>query len=508
MTDDGQLLRRYTTERSEDAFRELVTRHIDLVYSAAFRLAGRDSHLAQDITQNVFVDLARKASSLPSNVVLPGWLYRHACFTASKAVRTERRRQAREFTAMEMTELTHQPDANWEQIAPELEEAMTQLSEPDRDAIILRFFKRQDFRAVGATLGISEDTAQKRVSRALDKLRTLLGQRGVTLPATALATVLTAEAVTAAPAGLTIPIVTASLAGATATGVTVSLMKLLAMTKLKTAVAAALVVAAVTIPLLQNQSLAHLRQENLALRQQSKDAAQLRAENERLAKVKADAEELERLRRKTADLARLRGEVTSLRRANQELIQAQLAKSRSRENRTPSAFIPGAQLADAGLATPEASLQTLLWAAVNGKKERVEQAIDKEVFLKMMADKFHEINPDFNSVEDIKFNLNLTPAQNELAGFQILSQELDSPDKTIIEVAVTANDGTVETNHAVVNRVGEEWKVDMLSLAGGSGSGAGEFSFTNTADNGSEIVTKYKLPVDSGGKVGKLEPIP
>ena len=102
MTDDGQLLREYARERSEPAFGELVSRHIDLVYSAALRMAVGDRQLAEDVTQNVFIDLARKASSLPNDVLLAGWLYRHTCYAAANAVRTERRRKTREQTAMEI----------------------------------------------------------------------------------------------------------------------------------------------------------------------------------------------------------------------------------------------------------------------------------------------------------------------------------------------------------------------------------------------------------------------
>src|SRR5437762_9438369 len=105
MTDDAQLLQQYTCERSESAFGELVTRHIDLVYSAALRVVNGDAHLAQDVTQTVFIDLARKACSLPCDVVLAGWLHRHTCYTAATAIRTERRRQTREQTAMEMRAL-------------------------------------------------------------------------------------------------------------------------------------------------------------------------------------------------------------------------------------------------------------------------------------------------------------------------------------------------------------------------------------------------------------------
>src|SRR5262245_41529124 len=99
MTESGQLLRKYVGQRDEQAFDELVKRHVDLVYSTALRQVG-DAHTAQDVAQTVFTDLARKASALPRDVVLGGWLYRHTCFTAAKALRTERRRQIREQEAV------------------------------------------------------------------------------------------------------------------------------------------------------------------------------------------------------------------------------------------------------------------------------------------------------------------------------------------------------------------------------------------------------------------------
>src|SRR5262245_65672889 len=123
MTEDEQLLWRYTRERSEPAFGELVSRHINLVYSTARRVVGGDSHLAEDVTQVVFTDLARKAWSLPRGVVLAGWLYRHTSFTAAKAVRSERRRQTREQTAMEMKAVHDDPNSDWELMCPQLDTA-------------------------------------------------------------------------------------------------------------------------------------------------------------------------------------------------------------------------------------------------------------------------------------------------------------------------------------------------------------------------------------------------
>ena len=327
MTDDAQLLRRYTEERAEQAFGELVARHIDLVYSAALRVVGGDRHLAQDVTQTVFADLARKARNLPREVPLAGWLYRHTCFTAANAVRTERRRQIREKTAMEMNALHDNTGPNWEQIAPVLDEAMNQLSASDRDAIVLRFLKRQDFRGVGSALGVGEDAAQKRVSRALDKLRTFLSRRGVTLTATALATTLTTESVIAAPAGLAVSVTAASLSAATGTGTILTLLKFMATTKLKTGIVSVIVVASVVTPLVvQHQAQARLRDQDEALRQGADQLAKLQADNEQLSKRLAAAKNSRPPSNdQLSELMRLRGEVGRLRRDMQELAQATTA---------------------------------------------------------------------------------------------------------------------------------------------------------------------------------------
>src|SRR5689334_5998760 len=108
MTDDAELLRRFAEEQSETAFAELVNRHIGLVYAVAVRRLGADRHLAEDVVQSVFVDLARKARGLSRNVVLTGWLFTSTRFAASRAARTERRRRTREQHTTRMNEILSQ----------------------------------------------------------------------------------------------------------------------------------------------------------------------------------------------------------------------------------------------------------------------------------------------------------------------------------------------------------------------------------------------------------------
>src|SRR5713101_1567223 len=150
---DQQLLRGYTRRRSEAAFAELVRRHVDFVYSAALRMV-RDAHLAEDVTQGVFVALAQNARQLTNRPVLSGWLHRTTQNLAAKTVRADVRRRTREQEAVAMNELlSAEPDAVWEHIAPHLDSALGELSEADRDALLLRYFQRQSAREMAQTLG-------------------------------------------------------------------------------------------------------------------------------------------------------------------------------------------------------------------------------------------------------------------------------------------------------------------------------------------------------------------
>lgn len=321
-----QLLADYVRNGSDTAFRELVNRYVNLVHSTALRLVNGDAHLAEDVTQTVFMDLARKAASLPADVMLGGWLHRDTCLAAGTTMRGERRRHFRERQAVAMNVPDDHTAANLAAVAPILDEAINQLEPDDRTAILLRFFEQLEFRAVGQAIGKNEDAARMRVARALEKLHTLLNNRGVTFSAAALGAVLAAEAVTAAPAGMAAAVAGAALATVNAGGATSTLLNFMTMTKIKVAVAAALAAAALAVPIaMQYQSVAKLRQENQALREQAAQMGALQADNERLSNLVAQANAGQTpAEKQTRDLARLRAEVDRLRERTNEL-QKQLA---------------------------------------------------------------------------------------------------------------------------------------------------------------------------------------
>ncbi len=216
---DSELLRNYAQSGAETAFAILVQRYVDFVYSAAVRLV-RDPHLAEDVTQRVFVALARQSNGLAGRLILSGWLHRTTRNISAETVRATVRRRAREREAATMnTVLEGPPDAAWDELAPQLDEALGQLAERDRDALLLRYFQQRSAKEMAALLGLSEEAAQKRVSRALGRLRDCLGRRGVPVAASTLAVLLSTHAVTAAPALLT-PAVTAAVAQGIATTAT------------------------------------------------------------------------------------------------------------------------------------------------------------------------------------------------------------------------------------------------------------------------------------------------
>ena len=349
MTDSQRLLADFAKDGSEAAFRELVTRYTDLVYSTAVRLVDGNTYLAQDVTQNVFLDLAKMARQLSSEVMLGGWLHRHTCFVAATVLRGERRRQSRETQAAQMNALQDHSKGSLAQVAPILDDAINQLGIEDRAAIVLRFFEESDFRSVGEKLGINENAARMRVTRALEKLNSILKHRGVTFSATALGTVLATEAVTAAPVGLAASISATVLASLAAnSGSALTFLKIITMTKLKTGIFGAIIIAGVATPLvIHRQAQAQLRDRDSAFQRQSDQLAQLTAENARLSNLIAHAD-TSVTQSQSSELLRLRGEVGVLKGQLAEALNLQERSKRAAQAQREN--VPADQQREAAMA--------------------------------------------------------------------------------------------------------------------------------------------------------------
>jgi RNA polymerase sigma factor (sigma-70 family) len=340
MNRDTELLRKYVEESSESAFTELVQEHLNLVYSAALRETGGDGASAEDISQAVFTELARKAPSLLKHPSPAGWLYTTVRYLAANTRRAEQRRRNREEKVM--TELLSEaaPDQGWQQIRPVLDDALHELEEADRSAVVLRFLESRSLREVGTRLGLEENAARMRVERALEKLRAMLERRGITSTASGLAAAMGVGALTPAPEALAATTVSAALASGVLVGsTTLTVMKTMTLTKTQLSLFGVLLVAGVAVPTWQQTRLQQAHSENARLRAtetqprtDQAELASLRAEMERLRQVETDQAELARLRQWQAqtqpELLRLRGMAGVARRANSEAeqLRSQLAR--------------------------------------------------------------------------------------------------------------------------------------------------------------------------------------
>src|SRR5579862_1452258 len=239
---DMELLREYADRNSEAAFATLVSRHVNLVYSVALRKTG-NPHAAEEITQAAFIILAQKAGRISEKTILPGWLYQTARLTAANFLKREIRRARREQEAYMQTELhTTAPDETWDQLAPLLEDAMGQLGEKDRAAVVLRFFGDKSFAEVAAASGVSENAAKKRVKRALEKLHRYFSKHGIRSTTDIIAGEISNHSVQSAPAVLAKSVTAVAMTkGAAASGSTLALikgaLKLMAWSQAKTAIA-------------------------------------------------------------------------------------------------------------------------------------------------------------------------------------------------------------------------------------------------------------------------------
>lgn len=329
---DQQLLREYAEHHSEAAFAELVRRHVDLVHSATRRMAG-DAQ-AEDVTQAVFLALAQNAGRLSRHPVLSGWLHTTARHLAAKTVRTAARRQLREQEAAAMNQIDEN-EPPWNEVAPYLDAALGELNDAERDAILLRYFEKKSAPEIAALIGISAAAAQKRVDRAVERLRESFSRRGVTIGAGGLTLILGAHAVQAVPSGFAATISTGALAGSAAsTSTLIATTKAIAMTTVQKTIVALTVATLAGAGVYEASQAAQLRKQNQALEQQQaplvEQLKQLQSTpNDPASSLASLREENAQLKSNQIDLLKLRGEVGALQsEANDANLRAKAAEQK------------------------------------------------------------------------------------------------------------------------------------------------------------------------------------
>ncbi len=447
---DQQLLRDYAAGDSQAAFGELVRRHLDFVYSAAVRMVV-DRQLAEDVTQAVFVALARQAKALQDRTVLTGWLHRTTQNLAAKTVRTEERRRAREHQAATMPTPPHETEAVWDQIAPHLDAALGQLGESDRDVLLLRYFEHQSAREIGARLGLGEEAAQKRVRRALERLRGVFVERGLAVPATSLGGSILLQAVQAAPAGLAATVLTGVAATTVAsTSTSFLFLKLMASTQLKVAMASVVTAGFVTTLVLQH------RQNQ----QQLTELTRLRAERVAPDPTPPPPPWETPPSDPSEEVLRLRGQVARLLAEKTEKEEAD--KGRAIQNRlpvpadTPShrETYPREDWAFAGYANPESALISTLSAGLNG---------DLQTFLASMTPEEQARNQkkweEKGGGNESQIRDGVVAEFGRIQAVSILTKDIIADEEMILGLLVEQNDGHSETPRMRFQRLGHEWKM-------------------------------------------------
>jgi RNA polymerase sigma factor (sigma-70 family) len=459
--DDHELLRQFEQERSQEAFQELVTRHLGMVYGVARRLV-HDAHLAEEVAQNAFTTLAQKAPTLRPPQVIAGWLYHTTRNLSLHAVRGEQRRREREHTAAAMQALQTVPD--FSPILEQLESALDQLEPGERDVLLLRFLENRGLREVGVELGVSEDAARMRVNRALESLRGVFGQKGVPVASVLLAATLTSTSAAVVPAGLSASItatVFASVAATAVVGTTTGWLNL----KLATAAVAVAAAAGTGGYYAGQQPVERLRaeQQNLMTEMQRLTADRSAA----LALARSRQADLEKARKDTGELMRLRAEATQLRLQSESL--AALRDENQRLRQAPSAMaqpkaptptiagvklgvmIPKEEVVFAGYATPEAALQSITWAMMSGNYEVLMAAASPEIRAA------EEKNPSSRK----GFEAGRKKIEALFKGMQILARKTISEDRVELKIFNDYHPGEASSgvSYQPMIRVDGEWKL-------------------------------------------------
>lgn len=454
-TPDTELLQRYGATRDDDAIAELVRRHVDLVYAAALRQVGGDAHLAEEVAQDVFLDCARKASVLQRRDNIVGWLYTSTHFAAAKRRRTESRRRARE-EAYAMNHSISSPDPDWTQLRPVIDHAMQELGERDRETVLLRYFERHTVAEVGRRLGLTENAAAKAIERALDRLRRAIERHGISSAGSAVALLLSQQAVSAAPPAVAASIATAiSTAGATATlGLTGFF--LMSKTTIALAGATALILASAAFNLHQYRRHSAVQQELAALKNQW-IRTELSAHEDRAALQAAQKELLAARGRAAAEDAARRSIPTPP--ANPPPAAAASA--------TAQASTPEAKpFVNRGRTTPADLVETMMWATAQGDAKALAEATklpDEDVaLLQSWFDELpEETRRQFGSPEiaatAVMLSFSMVSGRDQ--GYvQILQQTEQEADTLRVRVR-RGGAGGFRDRDEVVRRFADGWKI-------------------------------------------------
>lgn len=483
MTDtDLQLLACYSRERGEEAFAELVRRHINLVYSAALRQV-RSPQLAEEVAQSVFADLARNSGRLKPDTILTGWLYQVTRRTAVDVIRREARRQAREQIACERNAM-NAPEPNWSHIEPLLDEAVAGLDETDRTAVLLRYFENKSLREVGAQLGVSDDAAQKRVTRAVERLREHFLKRGVTPSAGLLAGAISAHAVHAAPAGLVVTICSSTTLTGAALTTTATLIasKAIAMTTLQKTVLGATIAVLAGTGMYQAHQGSRLRAENRLLQATARQHQQLNQERDALlAQLAVLRDENNRAQSNAVELLKLRDEVARLQsdesKDSKRVVTSVSASTTTTDRTSTATELPKDTWTDAGFATPQSALQTRGWAVLSSNRDRFKESVlitdgarkAMEAMLEQMIAAAPAAERQRFSQQVLSNNLGLEDgllfpmvAENQAKGYtsyRILSERPIADDERLLEVETRMASAIAKTETLRFRKAGDAWKV-------------------------------------------------
>jgi len=451
---DQVLLRDYVQNGSEAAFATLVRRHINFVYSAALRML-LDAHLAEDITQKVFLALVRNAPKLQHCCVLSAWLHRTTRNISAMTVRGEVRRRARETEAALMDHQLSDTKTFWDHLSPLLDDSLLQLSTKDRDALLLRYFERLTAREIAQRLGLSEDAAQKRTVRALEHLRQILSRRGVTITGSTLAAAIGFGSVQSAPAALASSVIATSLLAFASTS-TSGIIALMTTTKFATVVAALAAVGLGTVATIEHQNNARLRSQ-LAARETQMIQVQ-EAKNQPAAEI-MDNNDVAVRRDEHTELLRLRNELALLRQQQQEKrsgLQTQNSSSHAPQPSKGSVeFVPADHWEDVGSATPQNAFQSFMATLKTADPNRIESAIHWELNWKEDTSDEDRRMMDKSKQDYLKM-LQLAPGK--LSAFNLAPiPQSDSDRKRVFFHLLTTEGTELSSSFEMIQRDGQ-WK--------------------------------------------------